>query len=134
MTNEDHKKEVLRKAIRRVIDKELSEMNTTSATPGYMVPKAFKTKRKKLKEHVNEGRYHRFKTNPERSSVQKIGITIREAKKALKELNRQLSIVNRYKTEVGQASGTYWKRTLKDIYAIESEMLRLNKSIRELKS
>ena len=84
-----------------------------------------------LKE--GKSRYHTFKSNPEQTSKQKIGIAIRETKKALKEIDSQLKILTRFKNEIGYNRDNYWKRTKKDIYKIEGLLLNVAKKLREIK-
>jgi len=61
-------------------------------------------------------------------------LSVREAKKAIKEIDRQLKILTRYKNEFRYSTDHYWKRTLKDIYTIERKVLKISQRLRELKS
>lgn len=136
--NEQEQIKKLRTLIRALIDRDIDEISTSAATTGYMIPHVFKGKKnKKCDESVNEGRskYYEFKTNPDRKThEQKIGISIREVKKSMKILARELHLVNRYKNEAGVSSDSFWKRTLKDIYKIETQLLQLSNQIREIKA
>ena len=154
--------EYLRKLIREVIRKELGEMTTTGAVAGYSTPHAFAgksliskkkiravaeklgwklTKRgkealnRKVDEIINEGtsKYYKFRNDQERTARQKIGLSVRETKKALGQVNAQLKILSRYKNEFGYSSSNYWKRTLKDIYKIEERLVKISHKLRELK-
>ena len=154
--------EYLRKFIREVIRKELDEITTTASVGGYLTPHAFAGKslinRKKIKavaeklgwkltkrgkealnrkvdEIINEGtsKYYAFRSDQEKTSRQKIGLSIREAKKALGRVDAQLKILSRYKNEFGYSSSNYWKRTLKDIYKIEERLVKISHKLRELK-
>ena len=155
--------ENLRKRIREVIRKELGEMTTTGAVAGYSTPHAFAgksliskkkiravaeklgwklTKRgkealnRKVDEIINEGtsKYYLFRNDQEKTARQKIGLSIREAKKALGLVNAQLKILSRYKNEFGYTAESYWKRTLKDIYRIEERLVKISHKLRELKT
>jgi len=154
--------EYLRKFIREVIRKELDEITTSASVGGYLTPHAFAGKslinRKKIKavaeklgwkltkrgkealnqkvdEIMNEGtsKYYAFRSDQEKTSRQKIGLSIREAKKALGRVDAQLKILSRYKNEFGYSSSNYWKRTLKDIYKIEERLVKISHKLRELK-
>ena len=157
--NEKH----LRELIREVIRKELDEMTVTGAVAGYETPNAFRgksaknkkrikdiaeklgwklTKRgqealdRKVDELVSEGtsKYYKFRNDQEKTARQKIGLSIREAKKALGYVNAQLKILSRYKNEFGYTAESYWKRTLKDIYKIEERITKISQKLRELKT
>ena len=154
--------EYLRKFIREVIRKELDEITTTASVGGYLTPRAFAGKslinRKKIKavaeklgwkltkrgkealnrkvdEIINEGtsKYYLFRNDQEKTARQKIGLSVREAKKALGRVDAQLKILSRYKNEFGYSSSNYWKRTLKDIYKIEERLVKISHKLRELK-
>ena len=154
--------EYLRKFIREVIRKELDEITTTASVGGYLTPRAFAGKslinRKKIKavaeklgwkltkrgkealnrkvdEIINEGtsKYYLFRNDQEKTARQKIGLSMREAKKALGRVDAQLKILSRYKNEFGYSSSNYWKRTLKDIYKIEERLVKISHKLRELK-
>ena len=157
--NEKH----FRKLIREVIRKELDEMSTTGAVAGFETPHAFAgksaknkkrikdiaeklgwklTKRgqealdRKIDELVSEGtsKYYKFRNDQEKTARQKIGLSIREAKKALGLVNAQLKILSKYKNEFGYSASGYWKRTLKDIYRIEERITNISQKLRELKT
>ena len=38
------------------------------------------------------------------------------------------------KNEIGYSTNNYWKRTVKDIYRIESTILKISKRLREIRS
>ena len=153
----------IRELIREVIRKELDEMTATSAVAGYETPHAFvgkslKNKKKikdiaeklgwkltkrgkealdrKVDEMLSEGtsKYYRFRNDQKKTARQKIGLSIREAKKSLGHVNAQLKILSRYKNEFGYSANSYWKRTLKDIYRIEERLVKISQKLRELKT
>ena len=154
--------ENFRKRIREVIRKELDEITTSASVGGYLTPHAFAGKslinRKKIKavaeklgwkltkrgkealnrkvdEIINEGtsKYYLFRNDQEKTARQKIGLSIREAKKLLGRVDAQLKILSKYKNEFGYSSSNYWKRTLKDIYKIEERLVKISHKLRELK-
>ena len=153
----------LRKFIREVIRNELEELTTTANVAGYLTPHAFAGKslisRKKIRavaeklgwkltkrgkealnrkvdEIINEGtsKYYLFRNDQEKTARQKIGLSIREAKKSLGRIDAQLKILSKYKNEFGYSSSNYWKRTLKDIYKIEERLVKISHKLRELKT
>jgi len=153
----------LRKRIREVIRNELEELTTTANVAGYLTPHAFAGKslisRKKIRavaeklgwkltkrgkealnrkvdEMINEGtsKYYLFRNDQEKTARQKIGLSIRETKKALGHVNAQLKILSRYKNEFGYTANSYWKQTLKDIYRIEERLVKISQKLRELKT
>ena len=155
--------EYLRKLIREVIRRELDEITTTANVGGYLTPRAFAGKssvyRKKLRavaeklgwkltkggkealnrkvdEIINEGtsKYYLFRNDQEKTAKQKIGLSVREAKKALGRVDAQLKILSKYKNEFGYSASGYWKRTLKDIYRIEERLTKISHKLRELKT
>ena len=155
--------EYLRKLIREVIRRELDEMTTTGAVAGFETPHAFAGKsaknkkrikdiaeklgwkltksgkealNRKVDEIINEGtsKYYLFRNDQEKTARQKIGLSIRETKKALGRVNAQLKILSRYKNEFGYTANSYWKQTLKDIYKIEERLVKISQKLRELKS
>jgi len=153
----------LRKRIREVIRNELEELTTTANVAGYLTPHAFAGKslisrkkiravaeklgwkltkrgkqalKRKVDEMINEGtsKYYLFRNDQEKTARQKIGLSIRETKKALGHVNAQLKILSRYKNEFGYTANSYWKQTLKDIYRIEERLVKISQKLRELKS
>ena len=155
--------EYLRKLIREVIRRELDEITTTANVGGYLTSRAFAGKsvisRKKIRavaeklgwkltkrgkealnrkvdEIINEGtsKYYLFRNDQEKTARQKIGFSIREAKKSLGRIDAQLKILSKYKNEFGYSANSYWKRTLKDIYRIEERLTKISHKLRELKT
>ena len=75
-----------------------------------------------------------FRNDQEKTARQKIGLSIREAKKSLGRIDAQLKILSKYKNEFGYSANSYWKRTLKDIYKIEERLVKISHKLRELKT
>tara|TARA_Y100000004_G_scaffold32154_2_gene33668 strand:- start:270 stop:719 length:450 start_codon:yes stop_codon:yes gene_type:complete len=146
--------EQFRELVREIVRETLDEMSTTGNVAGYLTPFAFRGDKRKNKElikkiaqkagwklvkdvkSVNEAasRYHSFKNNQEKTSRQKIGLSIREAKKAIREIDHQLKILTKYKNEFQYSTDHYWKRTLRDIYNIEERLVKISQKLRELKT
>ena len=91
----------LKEIIRELIKKELDEASTSAATPGYQTPYAFsggrsKDKKKKKKiatnstgySKVNEGKYHNYRNDESMNPKQKIGLSMREIRDNLNELDK----------------------------------------------
>jgi len=147
---ENEFRELVRETIKEVLD----EMSTTGNVAGYLTPFAFsgnKSKNKKLIKKIAQkagwklvknvqnldeavSKYNTFKNNQENTSRQKIGLSVREAKKAIKQIDDQLKILTRYKNEFKYNTNHYWKRTLKDIYKIEGKLVKISQKLRELKT
>lgn len=159
---EQELREFIRKTIKDMVNQgALGEISTTANVAGYLTPFAFRgnvsknkkkmkdtaqkmgftlTKKgeedlnKKADESLQEGltAYYQFKNDQERTAKQKIGISIREAKKALNRLDKQLYIVSKYKNEIGYSTDKYWKQTLKDMYKMEAQLIRLSRRLKEI--
>ena len=95
------KMDKLKEIIRELIRKELEEVSTSAAVPGYQTPYAFSGGRKKDKKKkkkiatnstgyskVNEGRYHQYRNDETMTPKQKIGRSMREIRDSLNELDR----------------------------------------------
>lgn len=143
-----------RELVREILEDELDETSTTASAPGYSTPMAFTGNKKKNKEKQKQtalkstyqlvqsvenldeavSRYNRFKNDQEKTSKQKIGLSMREAKRAIREIDKQLKVLTKYKNEFKYSTDHYWKRTIKDIYTIEKKILRISQRLRELKS
>ena len=65
---------------------------------------------KKL-ENVNEGQYHNYRNDDSMTPKQKIGLSMREVRDKLNELDKLVKINVRLKNELNVDSKTYWKRT-----------------------
>ena len=146
--------EQFRQLVREILEDELGEISTTASAPGYSTPMAFTGNKKKNKEKQKQtalkstyqlvqsvenldeavSRYNRFKNDQEKTSKQKIGLSMREAKRAIREIDKQLKVLTKYKNEFKYSTDHYWKRTIKDIYTIEKKILRISQRLRELKS
>ena len=112
-----------RELIREVIRRELDEMTTTGAVAGFETPRAFAGKsaknkkrikdiaerlgwkltargkealNRKVDEMISEGtsKYYLFRNDQEKTARQKIGLSIREAKKLLGRVDAELKILS----------------------------------------
>lgn len=142
-----------RKLVRGIIDELLDEstvdeISTTGAVAGYETPNAFGKKHKdptvgckdceevEDDDELNEGRtrYHKLKNDQSRTAKKKIADSIREAKKAIREVKKTLKVISRYKNEFGYSHEQYWKSTQKNIYKMEEDLLAISKKLKELRS
>lgn len=141
----------LRKLIRETIQKELEELSSTGSTPGYETPKAFRgtsaagdTKARdnaekagyKIEGPLDEGRsrYRTYKEDQTFTTKQKIGKAISEINRSLFEIDRNLSMNSRLKTETSTQNTELWKRTTHALSKIEGRLLEMVRKIQELKS
>ena len=62
-------------------------------------------------ESVNEGQYHNYRNDDTMTPRQKIGLSMREVRDKLNELDKLVKINVRLKNELNVDSKTYWKRT-----------------------
>jgi len=133
-------------ALRNLIKKEIEEVSTSAATPGYMTPMAFDGGRKKDKkkkkdistnstgyEPVNEGRYHQWRNDESLTPKQKIGHSIREVKNSLNELDKTVKMAVRLKTELNVDSRNYWKNTHKALTKISERLVKMATKVGNLK-
>jgi hypothetical protein len=86
-----------------------------------------------MKESIIEGRrgeYQRYRDDSTFTAQQKIGESIKRMRNSLKELNREVNLNLRLKTESGIESESYWKRTKTDLYKISEHIHKLLEKIR----
>lgn len=140
----------------------LEEASTTADAPGYQTPYAFSGNREeddeKMKSTATQSGYElaesleremvsrrlvfentyptytQLKQNEELSPRQKLGISIREIKKQLTEIEGFLDTNIRLKQESGVKSGDYWKRTHSHLAKLGENLNRVMGKIRELRS
>ena len=144
------KVELLRKYIREIIKQELKlqEASATGAIDGGegppKTPYAFQSKRKKDKEKenkiakqsgyskVNEGKYHDYRNDDSLNPKQKIGMSMREVRDKLNELDKLVKMNVRLKNEVGVDSTSYWKNTHRAMNKISERLVKLANKVGQL--
>lgn len=143
--NEEQFRKLVREVINEVMNS-VDEISTTAGVAGYEVPHAFTSGsddsdeedddivRKKIKVDEARTRYHRLKNDQSRTAKQKIGQSIRDAKKAIREARRTIRVIAKYKNEFGYSMESYWKTTQKDIYRMEEDLKLISQKLRELRS
>lgn len=146
-----------RDLIRLYIKKQLSELNSTSNIDGYSTPYAFnksgdeKTHKKNIKNRaevfdyeftdeeknntISEGKslFHLFRDHPDYTPVQKIGVTIREINKNLREIEKLIVVAEKFKNETKTDSKKYWKTTNKFIGRMEERIFKISDKLRNMR-
>ena len=87
----------------------------------------------KIKENVTEGRrgaYQIYRDDESRTPRQKIGDSVKRMRANLKELNKEVNLNLRLKTESGIESPAYWKRTKTDLRKMEEHIHIMLEKIR----
>ena len=146
-----------RELIRLYIKKQLSELNSTGNVDGYSTPFAFDKSEdedthtdnikdkaevfdfelsdEEFKNTISEGKslVHLFRDHPDYTSVQKIGVTIREINKNLKEIEKLIVVAEKFKNETKTDSKKYWKTTNKFIGKIEERISKISDKLRNMR-
>ena len=86
---------------------------------------------KKL-ENVNEGHYHNYRNDDTATPKQKIGLSMREVRDKLNELDKLVKINVRLKNELNVDSKTYWKRTHTAMKKISERLVKLANKVGQL--
>ena len=139
--------------IREIIKQELEEASVTGALDGGegppKTPYAFyggrkkdKEKKKKIaqaggymkvKESVNEGKYHQYRNDESMTPKQKIGKSMREVRDGLKQLEQLVKMNVKLKNELNVDSQSYWKNTHKALHKISERLVKLANKVGQLK-
>ena len=86
---------------------------------------------KKL-ESVTEGKYHDYRNDESLTPKQKIGMSMREVRDKLTELDKIVKMNVRFKNEVGVDSTTYWKNTHNAMKKISERLVKLANKVGQL--
>ena len=89
-------------------------------------------KGKNLKE-LKEGRYHDWRNDESMTPKQKIGVSVREVRDALNELDKRIKMNLRLKTELSVDSRSYWKNTHKALNKISERLVKLATKVGSMK-
>ena len=145
----------LKEFIRHLIRQELKELEEVSVTGNLdggegppRTPYAFyggrkkdKEKKKriaqaggymKVKESVNEGKYHQYRNDETMTPKQKIGRSMREIRDSLNELDKLVKMNVRLKNELNVDSRSYWKNTHKALNKISERLVKLANKVGQL--
>lgn len=143
--------EILRKYIRELIKKEIEEASVTGNIDGGTgppkTPRAFSKKKTKNKTGhggghidpavfdytaVNEGKYHDWRNDEALTAKQKIGMSMREVRDGLNELDKLVKMTVRLKNELGVNSDDYWKRTHSAMKKVSERLVKLSNKVGQL--
>ena len=86
-----------------------------------------------LKFTINEGRYHDWRNDESMTPKQKIGVSVREVRDALNELDKRIKMNLRLKTELNVDSRSYWKNTHKALNKISERLVKLANKVGSMK-
>jgi hypothetical protein len=84
-------------------------------------------------EGINEGRrgvYHEFRDDPNMNNRQKIGISLRNVRNQLSEIEKTIDLNLRLKQETGIDTQQYWKNTHRALNKINEKMTRIINKVR----
>ena len=88
---------------------------------------------KSMGEGLNEGRYHNWRNDESMTPKQKIGISVREVRDALTELDKRIKMNLQLKTELNMDGSAYWKNTHKALTKISERLVKLAGKVGNLK-
>jgi len=87
----------------------------------------------KRKQMLGEGRYHDWRNDESMTPKQKIGVSVREVRDALNELDKRIKMNLRLKTELNVDSRSYWKNTHKALNKISERLVKLANKVGSMK-
>ena len=135
----------IRKTIKELLDEDgLNETSFSGAAGAYNTPFAFSRKdksgKKKKKEvatnstgySIVEGKYHEYRNDDSLTPKQKIGMSMREVRDKLNELDKLVKMNVRLKNEVGVNSTDYWKNTHNAMKKISERLVKLANKVGQL--
>ena len=144
MSQENLKNFIRRTIIELLDDEKLDETTFSGNVPGYQTPFAFnekgkasKKKKKELATNSNgykivEGKYHDYRNDESLNAKQKIGMSMREVRDKLNELDKLVKMNVRLKNEVGVNSTDYWKNTHNAMKKISERLVKLANKVGQL--
>ena len=83
-------------------------------------------------ESVTEGKYHDYRNDESLTAKQKIGMSMREVRDKLNELDKLVKMNVRFKNEVGVDSTSYWKNTHNAMKKISERLVKLANKVGQL--
>ncbi|MBT4207787.1 hypothetical protein HOE22_05525 [Candidatus Woesearchaeota archaeon] len=83
-------------------------------------------------ENVTEGKYHDYRNDESLTPKQKIGMSMREVRDKLNELDKLVKMNVRFKNEVGVDSTSYWKNTHNAMKKISERLVKLANKVGQL--
>ena len=125
---------------KKIEEEEIDELNITGGGESYDTPKAFKKKKKKVKESIfmkmskimqlDEVSYKEYRGDESLSSKQKVNRAIREVNSKLFKIERMVNQNIKLKTEDGIDSTKYWKSTRLNLRKISNRMTEIAEKLR----
>ena len=124
--------------IMKIGDKTLSRKNFNKYWEAILnaeqeITKLHQTLKGHLVFGINEGRYHDWRNDESMTPKQKIGISVREVRDALNELDKRIKMNLRLKTELNVDSRSYWKNTHKALNKISERLVKLANKVGSMK-
>ena len=146
MSTRDKIKEIIRQLIKREMEEASVTGNLDGGAGPPRMPYIFQTKPKSKKDKdkedaittaggyskVNEGQYHNYRNDDSMTPKQKIGLSMREVRDKLNELDKLVKINVRLKNELNVDSKTYWKRTHAAMKKISERLVKLANKVGQL--
>ena len=146
MSTNDKIKEIIRRLIRKEMEEASMTGNLDGGAGPPKTPYIFQTKPKSKKDKkkekaittaggytkVNEGQYHNYRNDESMTAKQKIGLSMREVRDKLNELDKLVKINVRLKNELNVDSKTYWKRTHAAMKKISERLVKLANKVGQL--
>jgi len=83
-------------------------------------------------ESITEGKYHDYRNDESLTPKQKIGMSMREVRDKLNELDKIVKMNVRFKNEVGVDSTSYWKNTHNAMKKISERLVKLANKVGQL--
>ena len=130
--------------LRKLIRKEINEMSTTAATPGYQTPHAFRDDEKddeddlKLSDgmsvvkKLSENTYWDYKNDDSMTTKQKLGKSIINIRNNISMIERAVKYNVRLKNETKFKSNNYMASTKAALNKISERLIRLSMKVKDL--
>ena len=83
-------------------------------------------------ENVTEGKYHDYRNDESLTPKQKIGMSMREVRDGLANLEKLVKMNVRLKNELNVDSRSYWKNTNKALHKISERLVKLANKVGQL--
>ena len=126
--------------IRKMIQQEIEEMNTTASAGGeYSTPHAFRNNEKDDEElklthgmSVVKENYYQWRNNEDLSTKQKIARSMVAIRDSIDLIDKAVKYNVKLKTEMQFESGSYMERTKVALNKISEKLIRLSTRIKDL--
>ena len=126
--------------IRKMIQQEIEEMNTTASAGGeYSTPHAFRNNEKDDEElkltngmSVVKENYYQWRNNEDLSTKQKIARSMVAIRDSIDLIDKAVKYNVKLKTEMQFESGSYMERTKVALNKISEKLIRLSTRVKDL--